>query len=716
MGTHPIFESDFDCLTEKMSKNFERLPKNVKPINYDIFIKANFETFKFNGRVTYNVEVLQPTKIVKMNCADIEIQNAKVQGQDAKHEFDVEQEEVSLIVENEIPVGPASITIEYTGTHNDKMKGFYRTKHVNEDGSSFYSLVTQFESTDARRALPCWDEPACKATFDVKLNVPGGKTALSNMNQTNEEKLSDGTVTYTYARSPIMSSYLLAFAVGDYDYVEASTKNGVLVRVYTDKGCSSQGQFALETGVKSLEYYEEYFNIKYPLPKCDMIAIPDFQAGAMENWGLVTYRSTCILFDAEKSPVTTKQRVAIVVCHELAHQWFGNLVTMEWWTHLWLNEGFASFMEYLCTDAIFPEWRIWEQFVSHDMFGAMNLDALDSSHPIEVEVGHPSEVDEIFDQISYSKGASVIRMLHDFIGRDAFKTGMQHYLTTYSYKNTSTEDLWASLETASGKPVGKVMTTWTSQMGFPIVHVDSMTDGDGKTVLTLNQEKFNADGSASEAGYMWCIPIKILDDTGKVTEILMETKETIVTLENIKWFKLNPDFVGYYRVHYQNQKDLDGLRNAIENKVLSEVDRLGLIDDTFALVQAGKANTDDALELIKACKNETSYVVWSCIIKCLGCLRTILAHDEDLDDKYKAFAISLMGNITEQVGWNANAEESHVTSLLRAKVLSVMGAYGHAATVMEAKKRFADHFNDKAQIPADLRGSVYRTVAAHGGQ
>ena len=344
------------------------------------------------------------------------------------------------------------------------------------------------------------------------------------------------------------------------------------------------------------------------------------------------------------------------------------------------------------------------------------ISALKNSHPIEVEVGHPSEVDEIFDNISYNKGASVIRMLHDFIGRDAFKTGMQHYLTTYSYKNTSTEDLWASLETASGKPVGKVMTTWTSQMGFPIVHVDSMTDGDGKTVLTLNQEKFNADGSASEAGYMWCIPIKILDDTGKVTEILMETKETIVTLENIKWFKLNPDFVGYYRVHYKNQKDLDALKKAIENKVLSEVDRLGLIDDTYALVQAGKATTDDALELIKACKNETSYVVWSCIIKCLGCLRTILAHDEDLDDKYKAFAISLMGNIVEQVGWNANAEESHVTSLLRAKVLSVMGNYGHPATVMEAKKRFADHYNDKAQIPADLRGAVYRTVAAHGGQ
>ena len=335
---------------------------------------------------------------------------------------------------------------------------------------------------------------------------------------------------------------------------------------------------------------------------------------------------------------------------------------------------------------------IWTQFVSDTLIPALELDALKNSHPIEVEVGHPSEVDEIFDNISYNKGASVIRMLHDFIGRNAFKKGMQHYLTTFSYKNTLTEDLWASLETASGKPVGKVMTTWTSQMGFPIIHVDSQRDGD-KVVLTLTQEKFNADGSDSESGYMWCIPIKILDNFGKVTEILMETKETIVTLENdVKWFKLNPDFVGYYRVHYKKQQDLDNLKPAIEDKTLNEVDRLGLIDDIFALVQAGKASTADALELIKACQNETSYVVWSCITKNLGSVRTIIAHDEDLDDKYKAFATSLMSNICEQVGWSAKPDESHVTSLLRARILSVMGNYGHPPTVTEAKKRFAEHY------------------------
>jgi len=514
-----------------------------------------------------------------------------------------------------------------------------------------------------------------------------------------------------------MSTYLVAFIVGEFEAVEATTPDGILVRVWTPMGKTKQGQFALDTSVKSITYYKEFFGVSYPLPKYDCIAIADFQMGAMENWGLVTFRETAVLVDPTNTSQKTKQWVAIVVTHEMAHQWFGNLVTMEWWTHLWLNEGFASFMENTCTADLYPHFDIWTQFVSDTMIQALELDALKNSHAIEVEVGHPAEVDEIFDNISYNKGASVIRMLHNFIGNEAFKQGMKHYLTTHSYQNTQTEDLWASLETASGKPVGKVMTTWTSQMGFPLIRVDSKLDGSTR-ILTLTQEKFNADGT-STPGAQWNVPIKIMKNNKEVIEVLMEQKELIVKLENVQesdWYKVNPDFYGYYRVQYVNENDVKNLKPAIEAKVLNEVDRLSLVDDMFALVQAGKADTVDVLELMKSFKtNETSYVVWSSIMNCLSKLRIIIAHDAELDEQFQAFVIDLLSNVTEHVGWNAAKDEPHVKSLLRSQLLSRMGCYGHQPTVEEAQRRFQDHMKGTSIIPADLRSSVYRIVAANGG-
>ncbi len=309
----------------------------------------------------------------------------------------------------------------------------------------------------------------------------------------------------------------------------------------------------------------------------------------------------------------------------------------------------------------------------------------------------------------------MIRMLHNYIGDDAFRRGMKHYLTTHSYKNTQTEDLWASLEKASGKPVAKVMSTWTSQMGFPLVKVNSRVEGN-KKILTLTQEKFTADGSTPDASYMWCVPIQIALSNGDVKEVLLEGPEMNVTLENVDWFKLNPSFYGYYRVQYLNKDDSSHLRKAIASKALGEVDRLSLIDDLFALVQAGKASTVEALELMKAFKDgETSYVVWSAILNSLGKLQVLLAHDETINLKFKDFVVDLLNNIAAHVGWTPKEDEHHVASLLRSKVLTRIGCYGHEATVTEAKRRFAEHFANKSLIPADLRGCVYRIVAANGG-
>jgi puromycin-sensitive aminopeptidase len=313
--------------------------------------------------------------------------------------------------------------------------------------------------------------------------------------------------------------------------------------------------FGLEVATKALPFYKDYFNIAYPLPKMDLIAIADFAGGAMENWGLVTYRETCLLVDTQNTSSNRKQWIALVVAHELAHQWFGNLVTMEWWTHLWLNEGFASFIEYLCVDHLFPEYQIWTQFVADTYMPALDLDALHNSHPIEVPVGHPSEIDEIFDSISYNKGAAVIRMLHRFIGDELFRKGMNSYLSRHSYKNTMTEDLWAALEEASSKPVGAVMSTWTKQKGFPVISVSSRNDGNTR-ILTLTQEKFCADGKVpeSEQNVLWMIPISVskASSAGKIAaEALMETKTLELVVPNVgsdEWIKLNPSAVGLYRV------------------------------------------------------------------------------------------------------------------------------------------------------------------------
>lgn len=322
-------------------------------------------------------------------------------------------------------------------------------------------IVSFQNGIDLVRCFPCWDEPSVKATFSISVIAPKDRTVLSNMPEVPSDSssavldplaaddLGNDLKLVQFGKSPIMSTYLVAIIVGEFEYVEGQTTNGksagVKVRAYTPIGKKEQGRFALETSIKALEFYTEFFDITYPLPKYDCIAIPDFECGAMENWGLVTYRETCILVDPKSTSSDTKQFIAIVVNHEMAHQWFGNLVTMEWWTHLWLNEGFASFMENLCTHTLFPEFDMWTQFVADTLIPALDLDALENSHPIEVPVGHPSEVDEIFDNISYNKGASVLRMLFDYVGKDAFRKGLHGYLKKFAYKNTETPDLWNNL-------------------------------------------------------------------------------------------------------------------------------------------------------------------------------------------------------------------------------------------------------------------------------
>ncbi|XP_022902061.2 puromycin-sensitive aminopeptidase [Onthophagus taurus] len=709
------------------SKPFQRLPDTVRPVHYSLTLKPDLKTFAFDGRLAIEIEVVKPTNKIVLNALDLIIKESTVEN--IKDEKLIAIEKVNLSSEDETAefcltetLAPASyrMHITFEGEINDKMKGLYRSKYINEKGEDCYAAVTQFESTDARRCFPCWDEPALKATFDISLIVPPKLEALSNMPIKTTSNVGD-LVKYDFERTPIMSTYLVATVVGEYDYVEGKSSDGVLVRVYTPRGKKEQGLFALEVATKVLPYYKDYFSIAYPLPKIDLIAIADFSAGAMENWGLVTYRETCLLVDPQNTSAMRKQWIALVVGHELAHQWFGNLVTMEWWTHLWLNEGYASFVEFLCVNHLFPEYDIWTQFVNDIYSRALELDGLKNSHPIEVPVGHPSEIDEIFDDISYNKGASVIRMLHHYIGDEDFRKGMNLYLTRHQYKNTFTEDLWAALEEASKKPVGAVMSTWTKQMGFPVIQVTSTPKPDGKGVtLNLTQRKFCSDGSPPKEEYMWIIPISVSTskNPGKeVANTVLKAKEGTIELNDVTendWVKLNPSTIGCYRTQYPPEM-LEKLVPAIKNRSLPPLDRLGLLDDLFAMVQAGHTGTVEVLKLMTAFEEEVDYTVWSSISNVLTKLGVLLSHTNS-EKQFNEYKKKLLSKVFLRLGWDSIEGETHLDTLLRGLILGRLAWLDDENFINDAKVRFAKHIGEGPKLPADLRSACYKAVLRAGGQ
>jgi len=708
---------------------FSRLPKDVIPSNYAIRLKPYVSDFTFDGHEEITVQVVKETKYIILNCLHITLSSVSYKGQNDSQEFSadiqvaysVEDETVTFTFPADLKVGAGTLSITYTGELNDKMKGFYRSKYLTSEGEQRHGAVTQFEPTYARFAFPCWDEPAVKATFDVTLVVPKDRVALSNMPVESEASLETDSAwkVLKFSRTPVMSTYLLAFVIGEFDFVEARDSDGVLVRVYTPKGKSVQGKFALEVAVKTLPFYHKYFNIAYPLPKMDLIAIADFAAGAMENWGLVTYRETTLLVDPDNTSASSKQFVAIVVGHEIAHQWFGNLVTMEWWTHLWLNEGFASWIEFLCVDHCFPEYDIWTQFATTDYSRALQLDALRNSHAIEVEVGHPSEVDEIFDAISYQKGASVIRMLHDYIGDDDFRKGMHAYLTKHAYKNTFTEDLWEALGAASGKPIADIMSTWTKQMGFPVIKVEHGVSAGDTPSLTVSQQKFTADGSSDSAGSQWMVPLSVstsLSPDKPVHRCLLNSQQMNIVLAGVKtdgWIKINTGGVGFYRTLYPTDM-LQALLPGISQQTLPPRDRLSLVNDLFALSRAGVVSSSvDVLKVVAAFISETNYTVWSDISSSLTAL-AYLYQTTDFWDHFTAFIRRLFATIKGVVGFDAQPGEGHLTAMLRSLVIGQLGKYGDQSVISEAKSRFVKHCDGSAMLSADMRNAVYSIVAKHG--
>lgn len=725
-------------------KEWSRLPSNVIPRHYDLTLTPDMRveedggTYRFDGNVRIDVEVVSETLIIKCNSLDLNIANVLVkQGDDLlKAEVRYNSDEtVDFILPRPLSIGAASIKVEYTGELNDKMKGFYRSTYTDADGKKKIMAVTQFEATDARRCLPCWDEPALKATFTVHLRVPKSLKAVSNMPVEAGRHMNDTTVEYTYERTPIMSSYLLAFVIGEFDMIQDTTEpdgRGVVVRVFTPVGKSEQGRFALDVAKRTLPLFGEYFGIDYVLPKIDLLAIPDFAAGAMENWGCVTYRETALLYDPKKSSAAAKEWIAIVVAHELAHQWFGNLVTMEWWTHLWLNEGFASWIEYLAVVELFPDWNMWTTFINNEFDRAMKLDALDTSHPIEIPVNHPDEVNEIFDTISYAKGASVIRLLVSWLGEDVFRDGMRNYLQKHKFDNAFTEDLWAVHEENTGKPVARVMSSWIKQMGFPLVTLRKVQHhDDGSASLYLSQEAFRANGDNAGVDSLWSIPVHITcgGDKGSfvVKKFLMEESTHVLKVEAdeaagaFQWFKVNSNSEGFYRAHY-TEAGWDAIVNAISSGAagLTASDRISVLSDAEALCQAGLLSAGRLLSIVQSFRNEKEEAVWTKISTVVGTISGLLKFT-DLHDTFKKFIGDLAADAFAAVGVTPKEADTHTDKKLRVVLVGLMLTSGNEQLADEAlalydafRKAEGDAADDI--LHPDLRSAVYSTVAASRGR
>ena len=704
-----------------------RLPATVKPLRYSLTLTPNLDDHTFGGEETIELEVSEEVAQIKLFAVELEVSGARLtledgtalQAQDVA--MDEESETVTFSFGRSVPKGKASLHVTFNGVLNDQLRGFYRSQYTDQEGRERTLATTQFEATDARRAFPCWDDPAVKATFQVTLVVPNDLVAISNTLVESEIARDNGTKAVRFLETPRMSTYLLAFIVGDFASVEQTAPNGTLVRVWATRGKEEQGRFAVENAVRLLGYFNEYFGIPYPLAKLDHIAVPDFAAGAMENWGAITYRETALLFDPENSAAATRQRIMEVVSHEMAHMWFGDLVTMEWWDDLWLNESFASWMGDKAVDQQYPEWNMWTQFVFQDTNSGLSLDGLRNSHPIEAKVEDPAQIRELFDAISYSKGGATLRMLEDFLGPDTFQKGLQGYLAANQYGNARTEDLWKALEEASGQPVTTIMNTWVKQMGYPVLTADIHRQGPNATVR-LEQQRFLYDHlleQGEDDQSLWQVPVGIIGagSPDKERALLVDRSGEVPRAQGTAaatdgWVKVNAGQTGFYRVNYA-LAEWDRLRAAVETLELPAVDRLGLQNDSYSLVRAGFLPATRFLSLAEAYQGELDSSVWSDLATNLRGLEALLT-DQPFLPKFRSFAGGLFKKVVRHAGWDARPGEGHLDSLLRSIVLGQAGSYGDAGVLTEARARFSRYLKDPRSVHPDLRGVVYSLAAQEG--
>lgn len=717
-------------------KNF-RLPEYVNPVHYDLQLEPDFSDDTYRGTVDVQVQVSKPTRHLWLHIRETFVSaKPRLQLQDAggarkdvavKGCFEYKpQQYVVVEAVDELPATAAGevyvLSLDFQGWLNGSVVGFYRVVYT-EGGVTKKIAATDHEPTDARKSFPCFDEPNKKATYKISIVHDAEYGALSNMPvEGTPENLPNNKMKTSFLKSVPMSTYLVCFAVHQFGFVERTSARGIPLRIYAQPTQLATAEYAADTTKIIFDYFEEYFDMPYSIAKLDKIAIPDFGTGAMENWGLITYRETNLLYSESQSSSYNKQRVASVIAHELVHQWFGNIVTMDWWDDLWLNEGFASFFEYVGVEKAEPTWSMRDIMVISDVLPVMVDDALLSSHPIIVDVSTPAEITSVFDGISYSKGASILRMLEDWMGRDKFRDGCRKYLKDFTFQNAKTADFWASLAGVSGLPVADVMDTWTKQMGYPVVMLSV-----SETEASLTQTRFlldpNADANTppSPLNYKWTIPVEWHSvTTNKSMMTMFDKSSQRHTIPDYSpsvdgLLKVNNDHIGFYRVNHDDLR-WTSISNQLmtDHEVFDATDRTSFIDDVFALARADIVNYGNALSLTKYLRNETEYIAWSRVSSSIAYVRDMLSSNAALYPKFQKLFRGHVQNIAAKLGWNDVGTQTE--RLLRETVLSIACQMGDQDALAEVSRIFDQWIDGSlSDIPVNLRLLVYQYGMKNSG-
>ncbi|HTT88171.1 MAG TPA: M1 family aminopeptidase [Acidimicrobiales bacterium] len=693
-----------------------RLPRNVVPDHYSLVLMPDLANAAFDGEASIDVRAVDAATEVILNAAELEISEARFTSEGepdrpATVSYRPEEEQVVLVPHTPLQTGNYTLFLRFTGQLNDLLRGFYRSKFRRDNGEETWLAATQFEATDARRAFPCWDEPDLKASFGVTIVADEDLTVLSNTQEISSISLGNGKRRVQFADTIKMSTYLVAFVIGPFELTSPRDVDGVPLRIACVPGRGALTGLAGDAATHALRFLRDYFSMPYPSDKLDHVAVPDFASGAMENLGLVTYRETALLV-SEDSSQDERQRVVSVIGHETAHMWFGDLVTMRWWDGTWLNEAFATYMELLVTDTFEPRWQIWSNF-GIDQAAALATDGLRASRSIEFPVGRPDEVQDMFDVITYDKGAAVLRMIERHLGEDNYRRGLHFYLDKHRYSNTDTTDLWDALEVASGQPVRTTMGTWVDQAGYPLVTAELSSDGHA---LEISQRRFLLDGGPDKDDQRWVVPISVRYATGDGAlgheQLLLESSSTTIELkEDPAWALVNEGAWGFYRVHYS-----DELRRRIFAS-LAELDgreRLRLASDTWAETVAGVLSLEAPVELWSLLSADRDPDVWWGISGGLGLLD--LVADDGETAAVAATARRLATGVFSSVGWQPDQDETPRVARLRARLVTLLGTLGADPDVhTEARQRLADADAGRTPLPPDLATAVARVIAAGGG-
>jgi aminopeptidase N len=685
-----------------------KLPKTVVPVAYAIDITPDLETLTLTGHETIRVKVRGATDAIVLNQAGLKIASATLaDGAAASVTLDEAAQTATLKFPRVLAPGETTLRIAYSGSIPATPAGIYYDDYKDAAGVSKRMLVTQFEVADARRMFPGWDEPAFKATFQLTATLPKGLAAVSNMPIVSRAPAGAGLERVTFATSPRMSSYLLALIAGDMKAVGGQAA-GVAMNAWAPSGREQQARYSLEVEQKVLPYYNDYFGVAFPLPKLDLIAIPgNYEAGAMENWGAITFIDNDMLFDPATSSPQTREDIFLVVAHEMAHQWSGDLVTTAWWNNVWLNEGFATWMENKATDHFNPDWQIWPRQHA-DRETAMGQDAMPTTHPIQQVIRDETEANSAFDGISYQKGGQVLRMVEDWIGPDVFRDGMRRYMKAHAYSSATSADFWAAMSAASGRDVAAVAAGFTEQPGVPLVHLARSCEG-GQARITLTQDRFTVHDPKAKAE-TWTIPVTLGAPGAAPRRVLLgPVPQSLPIAGCAAPVKVNLGENGYYRTSY------DAASLAALGKVLPQldaVDRADLLGDQYALFGAGQAPLESYLDLLAGLKREDNIAVWTDTLNHLEQLDTALRGSPQRA-AFDAYAIALVRPEFSRLGWDAKPGESILDTILRPLVIKGLGQFDDAETLAMADRRFHAFLADPAALPPALRDAVLGIVGHH---